>query len=158
MKGQQMTENGTEVAEVSPSLFELSTLNSVDQALEYARANGDTVLAAELGDESGFEIVLDKSRLIGTRFVVVHVDPMTSKKFGDGIALYFITAGGFKGKLVDFSTGINQQVRGLISRNPNVGGIVCEHGVVESSYINDDGIAGVTYYLDTAPSSTGHID
>lgn len=151
--------------EIEATVHTLASLNNIDDALAYIRAQGDVVLASEMGDNDGYEIVLDKSRLVGTRMAIVGAEPFTSDRFGEGVVLRFLSAGGFKGKIVDFGTGIKEQILGLVENRPNLGGIVCEHGLVASTYgpkLDDDGNevrpGGTTYYLDTAPASTGHIN
>ena len=148
---------------ISEGQLTLADINNIDQALEFASAGGEVVSAAEMGDTDGFRFVRDKSRLVGSRFVVVDVDKFTSVKFGDpidGIVVKFVSAGGYKGKFVDFGTGIKEQVYEIMSRQPELSGILCDNGLVRSEYdteIDGKKYHGVTYYLDTAPAETGHI-
>jgi len=148
-------------SEVEKAALTLADINNIDQALEYARSQGDVVLAAEMGDNDGFKFVADKSRLVGTDLVVVDVKELQSDSFGAGVTVKFVTQGGYRGKFVDFSTGINRQIRELAAGRPSVSGIVCGNGLLRSEYdteINGQKFHGVTYYLDTAPAGeSGHI-
>lgn len=155
-----MASSKTEVA-----TLDLFGVNNVDQALELARSQGDVLLASQIGDGDGYNIVLDKSRLVGTFMVVVNVEFANSKNYGEFVTLRFVTKGGYKGKIVDFGTGIRRQIKDLGERVPNLGGLVLEKGLTASSYdahTNEAGVqvpAGTTYYLDTAPAdSSSHID
>lgn len=150
--------------EIAVTTATLASINNIDDALEYVRSQGDVVVASEMGDNDGYEFVQDKGRLVGTRMVLVGVSSLDSPRFGEGVTVRFISAGGFKGKFIDFSTGIKEQLFALFEQNPNIAGVVCEHGLVESTYgpkLDDDGReirpGGTTFYLDTAPSSSGHI-
>lgn len=148
-------------SEVEKAALTLADINNVDQALEYARSQGDVVLAAEMGDNDGFKFVADKSRLVGTNFVIVDVQELVSNSFGSGVTVKFVTAGGYRGKFVDFSTGINRQLRDLAAKSGQVSGVVCGNGLLRSEYdtvIDGRDFHGVTYYLDTAPAGeSGHI-
>lgn len=131
-----MAESLSAVPELTRDTALLRSFKSYDDVLAYFSEEKISVVdSAEFGD--GFELIKDKSELVGVPFVIVGLRFADSEYGEDPFAiLHVMTVDGRKRIFVDGSTGIRDQAVD-IAKNSTTGGVGvrCKTGLTRSDYL-----------------------
>lgn len=134
---------------------ELRSVDSFEIALALAEATyGDTIEASDVIG-SGFVMLDNKDRLIGERFIILHMSFPASQTFRDKdtgefahfVAAMIVTERNERLVLVDGGAGIYSQLDEWYVRTGRSGGLIVR-GLRKSEYDLPDGSGkGITHYL-----------
>jgi hypothetical protein len=112
----------------------LSSIKSLDDAFKVLEAAGLVpVEVKELG--TGFEVLENKSLLVGVPMLIMAMSFHSSEKFGtDGefVTLHIVTEKGDKWIVNDGSTGIYAQAKRYSEKG--IRSIICRKGLTQSDY------------------------
>lgn len=133
---------------------ELRSVDSFEAALALAAAEYGSVIEAADEIGSGFVMLDNKDRLIGERFVILHMSFPESGTFRNDlgefvhfVAAMIVTERNDRYVLIDGGTGIYAQLDEWFVRSGRPGGLVV-NGLRKSEYDLPDGSGkGTTYYL-----------
>lgn len=105
-----------------------------------------------LGSDQFGPIMEDKSKLIGTPFLLLHWQ-FNRGDAGEFVTMFIVTPDNARFIVNDGSTGIRDQLLSLSGNKGLNGGVFCKHGLRKSEYdkVLDNGqtVHGITYYIDT---------
>lgn len=112
---------------------QLSRLETFEQAMELAKAQWGDVqdYAGEYG--TGF-VVVDKSKLIGTPFLILQWQVHDGNYRGGFVAAHVMTQTGDRYIVVDGSTGVYKQLAEVAAGRERNGGVFVAGGLTKSAY------------------------
>lgn len=123
------------------SLAELAGIQSFEDAAALLATRYETILDSDdLGD--GFELVKDKTKLVGTTMLLVSwriMDTDDKMEFGEPwVIVRAVTEDSRKIVFVDGSTGIRDQLIGVTASSGRTGGVLARDGLRVSEYTFTD--------------------
>jgi hypothetical protein len=143
--------NAQPSAEVSKPTIQWGQIDNIADARNALENAGVAVIASNVLFGDGSEFIQDKSRLVGTPFLVLDwrfiIDEETKREY---VNVLVMNPQGAKARFNDGSTGVYQQLK-QVTEQAGIVAIECRLGLRKSdyTYTNDKGETSkaVTYYL-----------